>query len=488
MSIREGSNGNIYVSGVTGEMVLEEQDVYRLLAMGNACRSTGSTNMNEHSSRSHAIFSFSLQRRDENGSVTKSKFHLVDLAGSERAKRTGAIGQRFKESVNINQGLFALGNVISALGDEKRKRSHIPYRDSKLTRMLQDSLGGNSKTVMIACISPSATNFEETLNTLKYANRAKNIKNRPTVNLVNENEAARLRDEMNMLRLELERARNEVVVTPAVPDNQISDEERDELQQKIEALELQLVEHTTEKSNIMNAFNDLKSHVHRASTALLELENDKTIARSIRMQLSDIFGILKRSTQVLDLVRTSQVDSEAVNLGRHESEIKYLREQLEEAQDDLKRDEEIFSEKNQEIVRIKELLVDAKDTNKTLLQRVNELERGQGWVQPEEIATIPEDDRDISAQFQTILPPDEEDDDVMLKSMDLSTETEPMIHQSKEEDIAEAIRELEMEKQREIEQLKAEHEERTKSLENSARELEVNIRMKQELIRTMVKK
>jgi len=100
--------------------------------------------------------------------VRKSKFHFVDLAGSERAKRTGAVGQQLREGIDINKGLLALGNVISALGDDsKRGRVFIPYRDSKLTRMLQDSLGGNSKTLMICCVSPSSSNFNESINALR---------------------------------------------------------------------------------------------------------------------------------------------------------------------------------------------------------------------------------------------------------------------------------------------------------------------------------
>ncbi|XP_057989678.1 kinesin-like protein KIN-4A isoform X2 [Hevea brasiliensis] len=135
-----------------------------------------------------------------------AKLHLVDLAGSERAKRTGSDGLRFKEGVHINKGLLALGNVISALGDEKKRKEgvHVPYRDSKLTRLLQDSLGGNSKTVMIACISPADINAEETLNTLKYANRARNIQNKPVVNRDPMSiEMLRMRQQLEHLQAEL---------------------------------------------------------------------------------------------------------------------------------------------------------------------------------------------------------------------------------------------------------------------------------------------
>lgn len=133
-----------------------------------------------------------------------AKFHFVDLAGSERLKRTGATGDRAKEGISINCGLLALGNVISALGDKSKKALHIPYRDSKLTRLLQDSLGGNSKTVMIACVSPSDRDFMETLNTLKYANRARNIKNRISINQDKTSKTiGELRQQISQLQLEL---------------------------------------------------------------------------------------------------------------------------------------------------------------------------------------------------------------------------------------------------------------------------------------------
>lgn len=111
-----------------------------------------------------------------------AKFHFVDLAGSERAKKTGASGATLKEGININKSLLVLGNVISALSEEGKKGNFVPYRDSKLTRILQDSLGGNSRTSMIACCSPAESNFDETLNTLNYASRARKIKNKPKVN------------------------------------------------------------------------------------------------------------------------------------------------------------------------------------------------------------------------------------------------------------------------------------------------------------------
>ncbi|KAL0352049.1 UNVERIFIED_CONTAM: Kinesin-like protein KIN-4A [Sesamum calycinum] len=200
IQIRETSNGVITLAGSTERSVKTLKEMADCLEQGSLSRATGSTNMNSQSSRSHAIFTITMEQMRRlhpgtssdgnlNDCMTEeylcAKLHLVDLAGSERAKRTGSDGLRFKEGVHINKGLLALGNVISALGDEKKRKEgvHVPYRDSKLTRLLQDSLGGNSRTVMIACISPADINAEETLNTLKYANRARNIqKNLSCVN------------------------------------------------------------------------------------------------------------------------------------------------------------------------------------------------------------------------------------------------------------------------------------------------------------------
>ncbi|TRY92468.1 hypothetical protein DNTS_028175 [Danionella cerebrum] len=187
--IREDEKGNVVLCGVKECEVEGLDEVLSLLESGKTARHTGATQMNPQSSRSHTIFTVLMEQR-HGGSrgasgtiqILSSKFHFVDLAGSERILKTGNTGERLKESIQINSGLLALGNVIGALGDPKRKGTHIPYRDSKITRILKDSLGGNAKTLMIACISPSSSDFDESLNTLNYAKRARNIQNRATVN------------------------------------------------------------------------------------------------------------------------------------------------------------------------------------------------------------------------------------------------------------------------------------------------------------------
>ncbi|KAG7398824.1 Kinesin-like protein kif21b [Phytophthora boehmeriae] len=220
VSLREAENGEVQVTGAAEVRVVDADECMRLLERGTLCRTTGSTLMNAHSSRSHAIFTVTMVQnvpiRDppadgaelaEGDYETRSSyFNFVDLAGSERQKRTQAEGKRLKEGIDINKGLLALGNVISALGDDKKRgRVHVPYRDSKLTRMLQDSLGGNSRTLMFTCVSPADVNFEETLNALKYANRARNIQNKP---VVNRDESSELRRQLEMLQMEVHRLRN----------------------------------------------------------------------------------------------------------------------------------------------------------------------------------------------------------------------------------------------------------------------------------------
>ncbi|XP_053555032.1 chromosome-associated kinesin KIF4A isoform X2 [Bombina bombina] len=184
ISIREDPKEGIKICGLTERDVKTAVDTVYCLEQGNSNRTVASTAMNSQSSRSHAIFTISIDQRKEGDKSNsfRSKLHLVDLAGSERQKKTKAEGDRLKEGISINRGLLCLGNVISALGDDTKKGSFVPYRDSKLTRLLQDSLGGNSHTLMIACVSPADSNMEETLNTLRYADRARKIKNKPIVN------------------------------------------------------------------------------------------------------------------------------------------------------------------------------------------------------------------------------------------------------------------------------------------------------------------
>ncbi|XP_068514652.1 kinesin-like protein KIF17 isoform X2 [Anas acuta] len=184
LELKEHPEKGVYVKGLSLHTVHSVVQCERIMEMGWRNRAVGYTLMNKDSSRSHSIFTIHMEicTIDERGQdhLRAAKLNLVDLAGSERQSKTGATGERLKEATKINLSLSALGNVISALVDGRCK--HIPYRDSKLTRLLQDSLGGNTKTLMIACLSPADNNYDESLSTLRYANRAKNIKNKPSIN------------------------------------------------------------------------------------------------------------------------------------------------------------------------------------------------------------------------------------------------------------------------------------------------------------------
>uniref|UniRef100_A0A672RQF8 Kinesin-like protein n=1 Tax=Sinocyclocheilus grahami TaxID=75366 RepID=A0A672RQF8_SINGR len=221
ISIREDPKDGIKIVGLTEKEVFTAHEMVGCLELGNSARTVGSTAMNAASSRSHAIFTISLeQRRKGDNDVMVSKLHLVDLAGSERQKKTKAEGDRLKEGISINRGLLSLGNVISALGDESKKGSFVPYRDSKLTRLLQDSLGGNSHTLMIACVSPADSNIEETINTLRYADRARKIKNKPILNVdPRAVEMKRLRQQVQELQVMLLHARGGVAPVSEPAEN-----------------------------------------------------------------------------------------------------------------------------------------------------------------------------------------------------------------------------------------------------------------------------
>ena len=181
LKISEDRARGIYIQNLSEEYVSHPGEVLALLKIGNKNREVASTLMNEESSRSHAIFLITVTITNTlDFSVKTGKMYLVDLAGSEKLSKTGAEGKRLDETKNINKSLSTLGNVICSLTDGKS--THIPYRDSKLTRVLQDSLGGNSKTSLIITCSPAGINEQETLSTLRFGIRAKAVKNKPTIN------------------------------------------------------------------------------------------------------------------------------------------------------------------------------------------------------------------------------------------------------------------------------------------------------------------
>ncbi|KAJ2858968.1 hypothetical protein GGI22_003141, partial [Coemansia erecta] len=317
-TIREDSHGNMVLAGVERKSVNCEEDITGYLHQGALSRTTASTDMNRTSSRSHAIFTIHLRQQErkasaiytgsqpsppmsetqmtglDSGPSIVSKIHFVDLAGSERIKRTGAAGDRAKEGISINAGLLALGNVISALGGATpngntsssgttKRPVHVPYRDSKLTRLLQDSLGGNSQTVMLACISPSDKNTNESLNTIRYANRARNIRNKVAVNF-DKNSSV----ELNMLKTEVARLRGELsnlrlLKRPSsiVPADQAFDPGNNRYVSEI--LQLQAKN------------NNLVQQLDKAIRRIAALEKDRD---SLRVQVASFGGSVQSTPQL----------------------------------------------------------------------------------------------------------------------------------------------------------------------------------------------
>ncbi|XP_077984667.1 chromosome-associated kinesin KIF4-like [Glandiceps talaboti] len=297
LAVREDVDGSIRVQGLEERQVNSVAEMVRCLENGSEGRTTGSTAMNLQSSRSHAIFTIHIDQRkkDDSNDFLRAKFHLVDLAGSERAKRTQAQGDRFREGVNINKGLLALGNVISALGDENGRKSHVPYRDAKLTRLLQDSLGGNSQTVMIACVSPSDSNMEETLNTLRYADRARQIKNKPIVNRDPvQAELLRLRQQVQHLLVQ----NGGMVTTAASPGNAQDMKVLLERNKTLEAENQKL-------SSELQVAVDQTTHMCEKAI-LLEMARDK-----LKQKLEDIKESLGPNMEML-ISLENEVDNEEV--------------------------------------------------------------------------------------------------------------------------------------------------------------------------------
>lgn len=217
LTIREDGDRGVYVEGLSEWVVRSPAEVATLMERGGSIRATAATTLNDVSSRSHSVFIIIVERAEANDSgsgqsVRVGKLNLVDLAGSERVRLTGAKGARLEESKKINQSLSALGNVIAALTDN-RGRPHIPYRDSRLTRLLEDSLGGNCKTTMMAMVSPALEAFGESLSTLRFAHRAKSIQNNAHVN--EDVDAStllrRYETELRRLRAELRTLKKDVV-------------------------------------------------------------------------------------------------------------------------------------------------------------------------------------------------------------------------------------------------------------------------------------
>ena len=353
LQIREDKKKGIYVDFLSEWAVRTPLDLYALLKRGGNLRATSATYMNDVSSRSHAVFLITVEQMTKElneGNKTQikvGKLNLVDLAGSERIRITGTTGQQLEESKKINKSLSCLGNVINALTDKKGK-NYIPYRDSKLTRLLQDSLGGNCKTTMIAMISPSQDAFSESLSTLYFAQRAKKIKNRPIINedvnnraLIRkyENELKNLKNELELknkmlknnglvmqLQEEKEQAlqdKNEAIKELEKASRQylIEREEKLKLEKKIQMMSEQMITGGHKIEETPQFQNALKNQLKLYENKILEIEKERQQLEEDKAENKEYKELLLKQRDIMNAL--------TYKLNERDEYIAQLQEELE---------------------------------------------------------------------------------------------------------------------------------------------------------------
>lgn len=333
LKIRESPDLGIYVEDLCELVVHNYADVMRLIDQGNTVRKVASTNMNQESSRSHSCFTIRIEQKttsDLGGGATreqtvKAKLNLVDLAGSERADKTGASGSTLKEGANINLSLMTLGTVINALSEGSK---HIPYRDSKLTRLLQESLGGNSATTMLAAISPADYNFDETLGTLKYANRAKSIEN-----AVSKNESAQ--DKMIQdLQSQIEQLKAQLGAGGGVSATGVETEEQKALRQKLMQMEESQKSSFEERERLSKLLEEERNqNVNSVVGNMMQSVKDKKVThmKNIKRLQQQGKEITKKQKLAKDrgIELKKQLDENAAMYGKLQAELENLTQQEE---------------------------------------------------------------------------------------------------------------------------------------------------------------
>mmetsp|Transcript_3747 Transcript_3747/g.5684 ORF Transcript_3747/g.5684 Transcript_3747/m.5684 type:complete len:1075 (+) Transcript_3747:68-3292(+) len=343
LAIREDRRKGVFVEGLSEWVVRTPSEIYGLMQRGAAMRATGSTKLNEISSRSHAVFIIIAEQSElvlvnsddepveapediENLDAVRlaqgvqmkqvfrvGKLNLVDLAGSERVRHSGATGRRLEETKKINQSLSALGNVIAALTDTKG-RQHVPYRDSKLTRILEDSLGGNCKTTMMAMISPALEAFVESLSTLKFANRAKNIKNEARVNEDLDQKTLLRKYERELKRLRQELAERSRTVVDKRKVLELEDQRRQAEQDKLAAiseLETQARDLRREKEEKRKLENRIQQMQSQLLTGGVPIEDSHAFRNAVMQEHVRMHADYEAKVQELERERQSIEEDKA---------------------------------------------------------------------------------------------------------------------------------------------------------------------------------
>jgi len=358
LHIREDKKKGVFVEGLSEWPVRTPHEIYGLIQKGTNARATAATKMNDMSSRSHAIFIIIVEQMtiledEDTGEEVKEirvgKLNLVDLAGSERVRVTGATGKRLEECKKINQSLSALGNVISALADQKQSRSHIPYRDSKITRILEDSLGGNCITTMMAMISPSVDSFGESLSTLKFANRAKNIKNDPIINEDLDQKALLRKYETELKALRTELNERSKTLVDKKKFSQLEEDKKRAEQDKAAAFEA----------------------LEARSKEFLHLREEK---KKLEEKMSTMYSQM--------IVGGRQIEETAQFRTAIEEQQRSIRQQYDLKLQDIERERHQIEEDKAQVDRYKQLLLKQRDIMIALTTRLNE--RDESIIQLQE--------------------------------------------------------------------------------------------------------
>ena len=299
LKIREDPQHGVVIKGVAIHKVKSVNELHALLDYGKKNRVVRKTNMNAESSRSHSILTVNIEtltKIDGQDHVRSARLNLVDLAGSERVAKTGAEGVGFQEGVNINYELMILGNCIAAL--TAKNVTHVPYRDSKLTMLLRDSLGGNARTMMIAALGPASYNFSETMSTLRYAERAKKIENKPKVNM-DPKDALLLKLKEELAELESKIAQKDQLSAQMGASDDV-----------IHAMEEKLEEQRAEMAKANNMVQKEKDELmKKMEERRLEIENEKKKRESYQKKLDELQKILSTSDKSQLLAKTVQNES-----------------------------------------------------------------------------------------------------------------------------------------------------------------------------------
>ncbi|TPX41016.1 hypothetical protein SeLEV6574_g06291 [Synchytrium endobioticum] len=325
LDIKERTDTGVYVKDLSTFVVKDVVEMDKLMSAGNKNRSVGATQMNERSSRSHSIFTVTVETsekgHDGEEHIRAGKLHLVDLAGSERQAKTGATGDRLKEATKINLSLSALGNVISALVESKS--SHIPYRDSKLTRLLQDSLGGNARTLMIATMSPASYNYDETLSTLRYANRAKCIKNKPKINEDPKDAMLReFQDEIKRLRAQLEQLES---------GGEHTESDRDEINSRSQSpskSKTKTKKKLSNRSNTNDPIDESRPHLGISESQLAEMQEQVAVEKKAILAAKDMVESEKNRLLAEATVRAEELEKERTTRNELAAKVAQLEEKL----------------------------------------------------------------------------------------------------------------------------------------------------------------